>query len=339
MATDLRRLCASMHSRRWLDRSIFLQTSSLLRRPFDGLDVAVLTGRREDLTSRQQPPSHCRIASVYSRARGLRIEDHYEAATRPQECPQGALRKSAHAPYPNRRGLGDPVEGTYILIVEDDPGVAALTQELLEREHYRVNVEPSGARAAERILAEQPHLVLLDVMLPGEDGFAICRRVRPAYSGPILMFTARDEEIDEIVGLEMGADDYLPKTASPRIMLARVRALLRRHAPDSAGQEGSLDRRSVGPMVIDRRVRRVTIGHSSLELTTAEFDLLWLLARRPGEVAHREKLYSDLRGIEYNGQDRSIDVLVSRVRRKLLGSSLRITAVRSVGYLLAHELD
>ncbi|HFE44264.1 MAG TPA: response regulator, partial [Nannocystis exedens] len=97
------------------------------------------------------------------------------------------------------------MEGTYILIVEDDPGVAALTQELLEREHYRVNVEPSGTRAAERILAEQPHLVLLDVMLPGEDGFAICRRVRPAYSGPILMFTARDEEIDEIVGLEMGA--------------------------------------------------------------------------------------------------------------------------------------
>ncbi len=229
-----------------------------------------------------------------------------------------------------------PVNDARILLVEDDSGVAALTRAVLEREGYRVTHEPSGAKATARILAERPDLVILDVMLPGEDGFTICRRVRSRCPAPILMFTARGDEIDQVVGLEVGADDYLPKTASPRLMLARVRALLRRAAVSEPHPDDGC--REVGPLSIDRRTRRAHLGSGLLELTTAEFDLLWLLAGHVGEVVDRDALYSTLRGIEYDGRDRSVDVLVSRLRRRLADGPVRITTVRGAGYLLAvHE--
>lgn len=218
--------------------------------------------------------------------------------------------------------------GARVLLVEDDAGVAALTRELLVREGYSVELESNGATAVAKIASEAFDLVVLDVMLPGADGISVCREVRGRCSTPILMFTARDQEVDEIVGLEVGADDYVPKTASPRVMLARVRALLRRRRRTD-------DVRRAGALRIERTTRRAWLGDAQLELTTAEFDLLWLLAGRPGEIFERDTLFRALRGIDYDGRDRAVDVLVSRVRRRLDGGCVGITTVRGAGYLLA----
>ena len=221
-----------------------------------------------------------------------------------------------------------------LLLIEDDVRLATLMAEYLQTNGHDVGVEHRGDRAVDRILAEKPDLVVLDLMLPGEDGLSICRRVRPQFPGPILMLTARGEEIDHIVGLEVGADDYVGKPVSPRLLLARVSALLRR----AGGAPGGGARLEFGDLSIDRSSREVRVGEDLVELTSAEFDLLWMLAEHAGHPVSREELLRELRGIEWDGLDRSIDVRCSGLRRKLAewpGHEDRIKTVRGVGYQLS----
>lgn len=230
-------------------------------------------------------------------------------------------------------------EAWQILIVEDDQRLAELTQEYLQGNGLQVTIESDGARAAARILDEQPDLVVLDLMLPGEDGLSVCRKVRGQYSGPILMLTARTDDMDEVLGLEMGADDYMCKPVRPRVLLARIRALLRRNESQDAPVENSR-RLQFGPLVIDNAMREAWLRGEGIELTSAEFDLLWLLMSNAGRILSREETFTALRGIEYDGQDRSIDVRISRIRPKIGDDPMHprlIKTVRSKGYLFVAE--
>jgi len=234
-----------------------------------------------------------------------------------------------------------------ILIVEDDERLAELTREYLVNNGLSVAVEHNGTVAVKRIKIEQPDLVILDLMLPGEDGLSICRQVRSEYLGPIIMLTARTAELDQIVGLEVGADDYICKPVQPRLLLARISAMLRRTAKAPALQPPSLllnasddARHHFGNLVIDNAMREAWLGEENIELTSAEFDLLWLLASNAGRVLSREDIFTTLRGISYDGQDRSIDVRVSRIRPKIGDDPehpRRIKTVRSRGYFFVKE--
>lgn len=238
-------------------------------------------------------------------------------------------------------------EAWRILIVEDDERLAGLTREYLESNGMQVSVEGDGGRAVDRIKSEQPDLVILDLMLPGEDGLSVCRLVRPYYSGPIIMLTARDDDLDQVLGLEMGADDYLAKPARPRVLLARMRALLRRvkDGPETQAQKSAnsdeQNRVTFANLVVDNGMREAWLDEQPIDLTSAEFDLLWLLSSNAGRVLSREEIFTALRGIEYDGQDRSIDVRISRIRPKIGDDPLqpkRIKTVRSKGYLFVKEI-
>ena len=218
-----------------------------------------------------------------------------------------------------------------VLIVEDDARLAELLAELLGHEGFDVAVEADGRRASDRILAERPDVVVLDHMLPGESGLGVLKRVRPQFTGGVIMLTARAGEIDQVLGLELGADDYMAKPASPRVLIARIRALLRRGAPVEDARAG---------VALDLAAREVTVDGERVELTTAEIDLLEVLVRHAGQPVSRETLVQALRGIEYDGLDRSIDMRVSALRRKLRvrpGAPDRIKTVRGVGYQLVVE--
>ena len=216
---------------------------------------------------------------------------------------------------------------TRILLVEDDDRLARLTAEYLNKNDFEVAVESRGDTAISRILDEQPELVVLDVMLPGKDGFDVCRAVRTGYAGVILMLTARDEDLDQILGLELGADDYIAKPVQPRLLLARIRALLRR-SPGAAGSppkdgHGADEKAQLvfGKFSISQSTRSTQLGDETIDLTTAEFDLL-----------------KQLRGIGFDGLDRSIDARISRLRRKLGDdpeNPTRIKTVRGKGYLFS----
>nr|WP_163501854.1 winged helix-turn-helix domain-containing protein [Halomonas socia] len=225
----------------------------------------------------------------------------------------------------------------HVLIIEDDERLAELTRDYLEANGFQVTVEADGARGVERIVSLQPDLVILDLMLPGEDGLSICRRARNDYAGPILMLTARTDDMDQVLGLEMGADDYVPKPVQPRVLLARMRALMRR---TESGESGGEARLTFNNLVVDSATREAWLEGDRIDLTSAEFDLLWLLASHAGRVLTREEIFSELRGIKYDGQDRSIDVRVSRIRPKIgddPNHPHRIKTVRSKGYLFVKD--
>ena len=230
---------------------------------------------------------------------------------------------------------------TRILLIEDDERLAKLTAEYLQKNEFQVAIEPRGDTAEARILKEDPDLVILDVMLPGKDGFEVCRAVRQQYKGVILMLTARDEDLDQILGLELGADDYIAKPVQPRLLLARIKALLRR-APSAGGETaaggGGNDELAFGNFRISQATRSTHLGNESIDLTTAEFDLLWLLASHAGNILSRDDLLQQLRGIGFDGLDRSIDARISRLRRKLGDdpeNPTRIKTVRGKGYLFS----
>lgn len=225
-----------------------------------------------------------------------------------------------------------------ILQVEDDLKLAALVREFLEGAGFQVDIEPRGDMAAQRIVVENPDMVVLDLMLPGMDGLSVCRQVRPRYRNPILMLTALGDEVDEVVGLEVGADDYLVKPVRPRVLLARIHSLLRRVGGVAGDADGGAQVLRVDDLVLDGARRSVTRDEVEIELTTTEFDLLWYLASRAGQVVTRESLYIDLRGGEWDGLDRSIDIAVARLRRKLGDDGKHpqiVKSVRGAGYLLA----
>ena len=226
---------------------------------------------------------------------------------------------------------------TRLLLVEDDERLADLTAEYLRKNDFEVAIEPRGDTAEARILAEQPDLVILDVMLPGKDGFEVCRAVRSTYRGVILMLTARDEDFDQILGLEMGADDYIAKPVQPRVLLARIKALLRR-LPGGNEPAAPSEEKIFGQFRISQATRTATLGGHPIDLTTAEFDLLWLLSSHAGNVLSRDELLQELRGIGFDGLDRSIDARISRLRKKLNDdpdNPTRIKTVRGKGYLFS----
>ncbi|MGN2411960.1 response regulator [Pseudomonas syringae] len=227
----------------------------------------------------------------------------------------------------------------HVLIVEDDQRLAELTSDYLQNNGLSVTIEGNGALAAARIIDEQPDLVILDLMLPGEDGFSICRSVRDRYDGPILMLTARTDDTDHIEGLDTGADDFVCKPVHPRVLLARIKALLRRsEAPQVPAAE--LRRLVFGPLVVDNALREAWLREQSIELTGAEFDLLWLLVANAGRTLSREEIFTALRGVGYDGQDRSIDVRISRIRPRIGDDPIHprlIKTVRSKGYLFVPE--
>lgn len=227
---------------------------------------------------------------------------------------------------------------TKVLIVEDDERLATLTQDYLRKNGLDVAIETDGNRAIRRIISEQPDIVVLDVMLPGSDGLTVCREVRQHYHNPILMLTARTDDMDQVLGLEMGADDYVAKPVQPRVLLARIRALLRRS--DIVPVDEVAQRLEFGDLVIDNGGRSVTLNDELVDFTSAEYDLLWLLASNAGRILSREDIFERLRGIEYDGQDRSIDVRISRIRPKIGDdpeNPKRIKTVRSKGYLFVKE--
>ena len=230
-------------------------------------------------------------------------------------------------------------EAWQILIVEDDQRLAELTREYLESNGLHVAIEGNGAVAAQRIIDEQPDLVILDLMLPGEDGLSICRKVRERFNGPILMLTARTDDTDQIQGLDLGADDYVCKPVRPRLLLARIQALLRRSEPEPSVPQKPR-RLEFGPLVVDDALREAWLQGNGIELTSAEFDLLWLLVSNVGRILSREEIFTALRGIGYDGQDRSIDVRISRIRPKIGDDPDHprlIKTIRSKGYLFVPE--
>ncbi|MEP9350922.1 response regulator [Xanthobacter sp. KR7-225] len=228
-----------------------------------------------------------------------------------------------------------------LLIVEDDREIRALLSDFLAREGYDVLAAEDGA-AMDRLLSfGRPDLVVLDVMLPGEDGFSICRRLRAKGALPILMLTAKGEEIDRIVGLEMGADDYLPKPFNPRELLARIRAVLRRAEGGAAVPPPR--RLGFADFVVDLDARSLkTPAGDPLELTSAEFELLACFIERPKRVLSRDQLLDWTRGRTADPFDRTIDVSVSRLRRKLASvdpqAAQLIKTVRNGGYLFAADV-
>jgi two-component system response regulator RstA len=231
--------------------------------------------------------------------------------------------------------------GCRILLVEDDQKLADVVCEFLRGKGFEVRHEADGGRVEARVGAEPPDLILLDLLLPSIGGLEVCRRVRPSFRGPILMLTALGDEIDEVLGLELGADDYLTKPVRPRVLLARIQALLRRaqRASSPSRPPGAQPQPlAFGSLWIDVAAREARFDGRMLELTAAEFDLLHYLAERAGQVVRREHISRDLRGIEWDGLDRTIDIRVARLRRKL-GDAGRspevIKSVRGEGYLLA----
>jgi two-component system, OmpR family, response regulator RstA len=223
-----------------------------------------------------------------------------------------------------------------VLLVEDDAQLASLVADFLSPHGFEVSVEERGDAAITRIARDQPDAVVLDVNLPGLDGFSVCKTVRAEYRGVILMLTARGEELDEVLGLEAGADDYMAKPVRPRALLARLRSHLRRAIP--AEHVGPPIR--VGALTVDAARRSVVLHGLPVELTTAEFDLLDLLARHAGRTLSRRDIYHHLHGMDFDGFDRSIDLRISRLRRKIGDDPARpqrIKSVRGIGYMLSVE--
>ncbi|HJU49243.1 MAG TPA: two-component system response regulator RstA, partial [Pseudogulbenkiania sp.] len=215
-----------------------------------------------------------------------------------------------------------------------------LIRDFLSRHDMEVQIEPRGDTALAAIAAAQPDLVLLDIMLPGKDGLTLCRELRPNFAGPIVMLTSLDSDMQQILGLELGANDYILKTTPPAVLAARLRAQLRQHRPATAAAEtpAALTRKQFGQLSIDPISREVALGGEHVALSTADFDLLWLLASHAGEILDREVLFKEMRGMEYDGLDRSIDVAISRLRKKLgdnPSEPFRIKTVRNKGYLFA----
>ncbi|MCJ8320500.1 MAG: winged helix-turn-helix domain-containing protein [Colwellia sp.] len=225
-----------------------------------------------------------------------------------------------------------------ILLVEDDRQLSDLVTEFLTGEGFHVKQEFRGDNVAKRVELFTPDLIILDIMLPGKDGFTVCKELRPDYAGPILMLTAKSTDFDQVLGLEIGADDYVIKPVEPRVLSARVNALLRRGDLPSGGKE--VAEVNCGQLHISRSSRQVTLHGENIELTSQEFDLLWLLSSRAGEVQNRDYIYKAVVGREYDGLDRSVDVRISRLRKKLNDSNdtpFRIKTIWGQGYLFVPD--
>ena len=224
----------------------------------------------------------------------------------------------------------------HVLVVDDDIELCGLVQEYLESEGFTVKAVHDGERGLSEALNNSYALVVLDVMLPGINGFEVLRRIRSVSKTPVLLLTARGEDVDRIVGLEIGADDYLPKPFNPRELVARIRAILRRTKPSEADEAPEILK--VGDVELDPATRRVLRAGKPVDLTSVEFNLLEVLLREAGRVVTRERLVNAVLSRKFMPFDRSIDMHVSKVRRKLGDSEENgdhIKTIRGVGYMFA----
>jgi DNA-binding response OmpR family regulator len=218
-----------------------------------------------------------------------------------------------------------------VLVVDDEQHIIDLARMYLEQDGFTVKQALDGAEALRQIRDLKPAVVVLDLMLPEIDGWEVCRRAREGSDVPIIMLTARSDDVDKIVGLELGADDYLTKPFNPRELVARVKAILRRY--ERSIQPGTV--LHVGDLTIDPSSREATLGGHPLQLRTKEFDLLYTLAQHRGQVLTREQLLDLVWGYDFYGETRTVDVHVAHLRKKLSGGSVEIETVRGVGYKLA----
>jgi two-component system, OmpR family, response regulator CpxR len=228
-----------------------------------------------------------------------------------------------------------------ILLVDDDRELCELLSDYLKPEGFEVEAVHDSAGGIERSLSGEHALVVLDVMLPGMSGFEVLRRVRERSRIPVLMLTARGDDVDRIVGLEMGADDYLPKPFNPRELVARIRAIQRRSVPAEQGHHQGI-KRVVGDVELDAATRTVIRSGEAMELTTVEFSMLEELLKMAGQVVSRADLSRKILGRAISPYDRSIDVHISSLRRKLgpqADGSERIRTIRNVGYLYVQKTD
>jgi two-component system, OmpR family, alkaline phosphatase synthesis response regulator PhoP len=221
-----------------------------------------------------------------------------------------------------------------ILVVEDEPSIASFISLYLKNAGYNVRAVTAGGAALTSVVAETPSLVILDLNLPDIDGIEVCRRIRKSSDVPILMLTARDEDVDKIIGLEVGADDYLTKPFNPRELVARVKSVLRRSVPDRRRDES----REIthGDLVINVGRREVLVGEDEIQLAPKEFDLLWELLDHRGLVLTRDQLLERVWGYTFAGDTRTVDVHVRQIRRKL-GDASPIVTVWGVGYKVSTE--
>jgi DNA-binding response OmpR family regulator len=234
----------------------------------------------------------------------------------------------------------------HILIVEDDIELAEWMHDYLVAKDYRVSTCHRGDDAVSIIQEQNPDLVILDGMLPGLDGLDVCKAVRPSFANTIIMVTARDEEIDEVLGLEMGADDYLTKPVRARALLARIRKHLDRQSIVDVKEHSNLEDEApqlqlqFNNLIIDKQSMVVSLDGKKIKISTHEFEVLWMLAEHAGEVVSRDDLISQLRGFDYDGFDRSIDLRISRLRKKLgdaPSEPFRIKTIWGKGYLFAKD--
>jgi two-component system alkaline phosphatase synthesis response regulator PhoP len=223
------------------------------------------------------------------------------------------------------------VAGERILVVDDEANIIDLARLYLERDGFQVEAAGDGAEAIDKIDSLNPDLVILDIMLPEIDGFEVCRQVRVDSDVPIIMLTARDEDIDKIVGLELGADDYMTKPFNPRELAARVKAILRRAERTPQADVRPL---TIGDVVVDPARREVTVSGEPVKLRAKEFDLLLTFAEHKSIVLSREQLLNLVWGFDFYGQTRTVDVHVAHLRKRLAKSKIRIETVTGIGYKL-----
>ncbi len=220
-----------------------------------------------------------------------------------------------------------------ILVVDDEKNIVQLARMYLEKDGFAVESAADGEEALRKVAALRPALIVLDLMLPKVDGWEVCRRIRATSQVPIIMLTARSDDVDKIVGLELGADDYLTKPFNPRELVARVRAVLRRVQRPTDSSEPI----RIGDLVIDPRRREVTIRGARVDMRTKEFDVLLALAQHKGMVLSREQLLSQAWGYDFYGETRTVDVHVAHVRNKIQSSGVSIETVWGIGYKLVEE--
>jgi DNA-binding response OmpR family regulator len=227
-------------------------------------------------------------------------------------------------------------QGQTVLVVEDESSIASFVALYLKNAGYRIQAVGTGRDAIERVAAETPSLVVLDLMLPDIDGLEVCRTIRQSSDVPILMLTARDEDVDKIIGLEVGADDYLTKPFNPRELVARVKSILRRSVPERRDVQTKQIKH--GDLEIDIGRREVLVAGKEVQLAPKEFDLLWELLDHKGLVLTRDQLLERVWGYTFAGDTRTVDVHVRQLRRKL-GDASPIVTVWGVGYKVAAARD
>ncbi|WP_024606178.1 MULTISPECIES: response regulator transcription factor [unclassified Pseudoalteromonas] len=223
-----------------------------------------------------------------------------------------------------------------ILLVEDDASLAQWVAEYLTEQGYTTHVCHRGDEVVSQVKTLNPNIVLLDIMLPGQDGISVCRELRSFYNSPIIMLTARDEEMDEVIGLEVGASDYIMKPVRPRALLARIKAALRqKNEPNTPHVNESVI--NVGALSIDTESRNVKLNEQDVNISSAEYLLLHYLASNAGQVVSRDAVFKATKGREYDGLDRSVDVLISALRKKFNDDPQNPEKIKTIwgrGYLL-----